>query len=216
MEDINRFRPYIAHLDRQLQDLKPLLERFNAKSLDEQLLLLNNERQRLDLTNTYAYLLSSLMFAHMKVLNYKDMSPVMGELARVKRYMDSAKQLDLSEEERARNKDEEQTRAKQMMNKALAPSISQANFQGKHTKFESKDDKNSSDEADDNKNREDKLDVGALKKDLPGRTKGKSKTVKSKSSNQHDKSRKGVNVPSTNTSKSNRVTKPKGKVSKSS
>lgn len=216
MEDINRFRPYIAHLDRQLQDLKPLLERFNAKSLDEQLLLLNNERQRLDLTNTYAYLLSSLMFAHMKVLNYKDMSPVMGELARVKRYMDSAKQLDLSEEERARNKDEEQTRAKQMMNKALAPSISQANFQGKHTKFESKDDKNSSDEADDNKNREDKLDVGALKKDLPGRTKGKSKTVKSKSSNQHDKFRKGVNVPSTNTSKSNRVTKPKGKVSKSS
>lgn len=216
MEDINKFRPYIAHLDRQLQDLKPLLERLNAKSLDEQLLLLNNERQRLDLTNTYAYLLSSLMFAHMKVLNYKDMSPVMGELARVKRYMDSAKQLDLSEEERAQNKDEEQNRAKQMMNKALAPSISQANFQGKHTKFESKDDKNSSDEADDNKNREDKLDVGTLKKDLPGRTRGKSKTVKSKSGNQHGKSSKGVNVSFTNTNKSNRVTKPKGKASKSS
>ncbi|GAV53941.1 hypothetical protein ZYGR_0AK04430 [Zygosaccharomyces rouxii] len=218
MEDINKFKPYLAHLDRQLEDLKPLLESLNAKSLDEQLLLLNDERQRLDLTNTYAYLLSSLMFAHMKVLNCRDMSPIMGELARVKRYMDSAKQLDSHEEEKTQNKNEEQNRAKQVMNKALTPSISQANFQGKHTKFESKNDTGSSDDGGDNKDKEhkeDKLNASATKDNLPGRTKGKSKNVTSKSKNQRDKPSKNANAASTKTGKSNRVSKPKGKVSKS-
>ncbi|GAV49032.1 hypothetical protein ZYGR_0N04370 [Zygosaccharomyces rouxii] len=220
MEDINKIKPYIAHLDRQLQDLRPLLESLNAKSLDEQLSLLSDERQRLDLTNTYAYLLSSLMFAHMKVLNCRDMSSVMGELARVKRYMDSAKQLDSSEEQKEQNKHEEQNRAKQVINRALTPSISQANFQGKHTKFESKDDTNSSDD-DGSKDKEDKVDVSTKKKNLPGRTKGKSETVPSKSKNQHGKSTKGSGASSTKTGKSNRVSKPstsskpKGKVNKS-
>lgn len=219
MEDINKFKPYIAHLDHQLEELKPLLESLNAKSLDEQLLLLNDERKRLDLTNKYAYLLSSLMFAHMKVLNYKDMSPVMGELARVKKYMDSAKQLDSNEEDKTHNKNEEQSRAKQIMNKALTPSISQANFQGKHTKFESNEsDKDSSDESNGKEHKKDKADVDTAtkKKNLPGRTKSKSKNATSKSKSQNDKSNKSGSASSTKTGKSNRVSKPKGKIGKTS
>lgn len=34
------------------------------------------------------------MFANMKVLGVKDMSPILGELKRVKSYMDKAKQYD--------------------------------------------------------------------------------------------------------------------------
>lgn len=219
MEDINKVKPYIANLDRQLQDLKPLLESFNAKSLDEQLLLLNDERQRLELTNRYAYLLSSLMFAYMKVLNYKDMSPIMGELARVRRYMDSTKKLDSSEEQKEQDKKEEQNRAKQVLNKALMPSISQANFQGKHTKFDSKDGEKSSSDDDDNHdedNKDSKKDAKVeatngnnKKKNLPGRTKGKSETSKSNSRSDNNSTKILSSSSSTKTGgKSNKVTKP--------
>ena len=90
MEDIEKIKPYVRSFSNALDELKPEIEKLTSKSLDEQLLLLSDERAKLELINRYAYVLSSLMFANMKVLGVKDMSPILGELKRVKSYMDKA------------------------------------------------------------------------------------------------------------------------------
>lgn len=141
MEDSEKIKPYIAHLNKQLRLLKPELEKLTAKPLDEQLLMLNDERARLALTNKYAYVLSSLMFAYMKLLNVKDNTPIMAELSRVKAYMNKAKLIDEKSEQASKSQQEEQERAKRVINNALdgrqtGPAISKVNFQGKHTRFE--------------------------------------------------------------------------------
>ncbi|SCU98526.1 LAFA_0G18514g1_1 [Lachancea sp. 'fantastica'] len=140
MEDSSKIRPYISHLNAQLAKLGPEITKFTEKSLEEQLLLLKDERSKLDLSNRYAYVLSSLLFAYMKLHNVKDLGPVKQELARVKRYMDLARQLDDKEEKQAKNEQESKERAKQVIHSALdgrtaSPAISKVNFQGKHTKF---------------------------------------------------------------------------------
>lgn len=141
MEDVNKIKPYIAHLNKQCKLLKPELDKLTAKSLDEQLLLLSDERAKLDLTNKYAYVLSSLMFAYMKVLNIKDMTPIMNELNRVKTYMSKASAFDKKSEKELQRIKDEQERAKRVINSALdgrhtGPAISKVNFAGKHTKFD--------------------------------------------------------------------------------
>ncbi|CEP62358.1 Lrp1p LALA0_S05e03862g [Lachancea lanzarotensis] len=140
MEDISKVKPYISHLNAQLAKLGPKITKFTEKSLEEQLLLLKDERSKLDLSNRYAYVLSSLLFAYMKLHNVKDLAPVKQELARVKRYMDLARQLDEKEEKQTRKEQEHQERAKKLIHSALdgrsvGPAISKVNFQGKHTKF---------------------------------------------------------------------------------
>ncbi|SCU95951.1 LAME_0F14224g1_1 [Lachancea meyersii CBS 8951] len=140
MDDSSKIKPYIAHLNSQLANLGPEINKFTHKSLDEQLLLLNDERSKLDLSNRYAYVLSSLIFAYMKLHNVKDLTPIKQELARVKRYMDLARQLDKNDEKQEKLEKESQEQAKQIINSALggrasSPAISKVNFQGKHTKF---------------------------------------------------------------------------------
>ncbi|QLQ80913.1 hypothetical protein HG537_0E02680 [Torulaspora globosa] len=141
MEDVEKVKPYISHLNKQLNSLKVDLDKLTSKSLDEQLLSLNDERAKLELTNTYAYALSSLMFSYMKVLNVKDLSPIKAELDRVKSYMNKAKAIDGKDQKEQRLQQEEQERAKRVINNALdgrqtGPAISKHNFQGKHTRFE--------------------------------------------------------------------------------
>lgn len=141
MEDVDKIKPYISHLNKQLSSLKVDLDKLTSKSLDEQLLLLNDERAKLELTNKYAYALSSLMFSYMKVLNVKDLSPIKTELDRVKMYMNKAKALDGKDEKEQKRQREEQERAKKVINSALdgrqtGPAISKHNFQGKHTRFD--------------------------------------------------------------------------------
>lgn len=143
MEDIEKIKPYVRSFSSALDELKPEIEKLTSKSLDEQLLLLSDERAKLELINRYAYVLSSLMFANMKVLGVKDMSPILGELKRVKSYMDKAKQYDNKIIKSNEKSQAEQERAKNIISNVLdgnknqfEPSISKSNFQGKHTKFE--------------------------------------------------------------------------------
>lgn len=141
MEEVQKIKPYIDNLSQKLSLLKPDLEKMTLKPLDEQLLLLSDERSKLDLTNRYSYVLSSLMFAYMKVLSVKDVSPIMTELTRVKEYMNKAKALDQKHEREKELQKEEQISAKKAINSVLdgnhsGPSISKVNFQGKHTRFD--------------------------------------------------------------------------------
>lgn len=141
MDDSVEIKACISRLNKQLGSLEVDLDKLTGKPLDEQLLLLNDEKARLDLTNKYAYVLSSLMFSYMKVLNVKDMAPIRAELARVKSYMEKAKALDGREAKEADRRQKEQNHAKKMINSALdgrqtGAAISKVNFQGKHTRFE--------------------------------------------------------------------------------
>lgn len=141
MDDHTDIKACILRLNKQLNSLEVDLNKLTAKPLDEQLLLLNDERAKLDLTNKYAYVLSSLMFSYMKVLNVKDMSPIRTELARVKSYMDRAKAIDNRSSKETERQQQEQDRAKKVIKNALdgrqqGPAISKVNFQGKHTRFE--------------------------------------------------------------------------------
>lgn len=142
MDDSAEIKACISHLNKQLASLEVDVKKLAAKPLDEQLLLLSSEREKLELTNKYAYVLSSLMFSYMKVLNVKDMAPIRTELARVKSYMDKAKALDNKDAKEEQRRHQEQERAKKVINNALdgrqsGPAISKVNFQGKHTRFES-------------------------------------------------------------------------------
>ncbi|SCU83711.1 LAMI_0C04280g1_1 [Lachancea mirantina] len=141
MEDVSKVKPYIKNLNNQLDLLEADLQKFSSKSLNEQLLLLTDEREKLELSNKYAYTLSSLLFAYMKVLDVKDLGPVMTELDRVKQYMNTAKKLDARKADQDTRKEKQQEDARTTMSRALQgrrnePAISRVNFQGKHTRFE--------------------------------------------------------------------------------
>lgn len=89
------------------------------------------------------------MFAYMKVLGVKDTKGIAGELARVKEYMSKVTDLKLKLERKLNHVQDEKTRAKELMVSALnrghdSPAISSANFKGKHTKFNQKDEKKDS------------------------------------------------------------------------
>ncbi|CAI4039459.1 hypothetical protein SMKI_08G1260 [Saccharomyces mikatae IFO 1815] len=143
MEDIKKIKPYVKSFSNALDELKPEIEKLTSKSLDEQLLLLSDERAKLELINRYAYVLSSLIFANMKVLGVRDMSPILNELKRVKSYMDKAKQYDNKISKFNEKSQAKQENARSIIFNVLdgnrnrfEPSISKSNFQGKHTKFE--------------------------------------------------------------------------------
>ncbi|QEU61504.1 Lrp1 [Kluyveromyces lactis] len=140
MDDTKKIKPYISYLNKQVEQLSGEIGKLTSKSLDEQLLLLQDEKKKLDLSNKYAYVLSSLCFSYMKVLNIKDLSPIMAELARCKSYMDKSKQLEAKKESEEKDGMEQEEQAKRVLQSALGggkiePAISKVNFQGKHTKF---------------------------------------------------------------------------------
>ncbi|BAO41397.1 exosome complex protein LRP1 [Kluyveromyces marxianus DMKU3-1042] len=140
MEDSKKIKPYILHLNKQIKQLTGEIDKLTSKSLDEQLLLLQDEKQKLDLSNKYAYILSSLCFAYMKVLNVKDFSSIMAELGRCKSYMDKSKQLETKQQSQEQETLEQEKQAKKVLQSALSgkstePAISSVHFQGKHTKF---------------------------------------------------------------------------------
>lgn len=175
MEDTKKIKPYIAHLNNQIRTLEPEIKKLAAKSLDEQLLSLKDEKEKLNLSNKYAYILSSLTFAYMKVLNVKDMSPVMAELERVKSYMGRAKQLEKKDVKEQQLNKEEQERAKKIINSVLdgrqsGPAISKVNFQGKHTKFEDKNE--TDDEREQSIDREKLVSKIKQSKKKPGKNEG--------------------------------------------
>ena len=144
-QDIKKVKPYIANLRKQLDALRPRLEKLAAKPLDEQLLEQGSERTRLDITNTYAYVLNSLFFAYGKVvgLSAEEMAKIRTELERVQGYMKKAQGQDAAATRAARDQGKQQEALKRDLVRSLGgdardaePTISKLNFQGKHTKFE--------------------------------------------------------------------------------
>ena len=159
-QDIKKVRPYIANLRKQLDALRPRLEKLTAKPLDEQLLEQSSERARLETTNTYAYVLNSLFFAYGKVvgLSAEEMAKIRTELERVQGYMKKAQGQDAAATKAARDQGRQQDAIKRELVRSLGgtdrdaePTISKVHFQGKHTKFGAADgdnDKSAQDAAD--------------------------------------------------------------------
>lgn len=143
-EDTKKFNLYLNHLNKQLKQLSPAIEKLTTKSLNEQLLLLGDENAKLQLTNKFAYILSSLVFIQMKLYNVKDMNPILTELSRVKTYME--RQKNITSDKLSAQKDDLKNKkmAKSHINSILgdrSPAISSQNFERKHTKFTDADSK---------------------------------------------------------------------------
>ncbi|CCD23847.1 Lrp1p NDAI_0C01860 [Naumovozyma dairenensis CBS 421] len=137
--ELQKIKPFLNNLQKQLNLLNPLLAKLTSKSLDDHLILINNEPERLELTNKFAYILTSLMFAYIKILNFKDLSNIQYELNRVKDYMQRANSLKNKLMEKNNSNEREKSNAKNLIISSLNrndSAISNQNFQkGKHTKF---------------------------------------------------------------------------------
>lgn len=147
-EDIQKLKPYINNLKRHLQVLKPELEKFAKDSLNDKLIILTNEMDKLNLVNNYSYILNSLLFAYMKLIGCKNIdNTIMVELNRCKEYMQKAKQIvNRQNNKEARTDSEQQKLKSNILNSLNKPSISRENFQNKHIKFqEEKKEKDTSD-----------------------------------------------------------------------
>ncbi|SMN18425.1 similar to Saccharomyces cerevisiae YHR081W LRP1 Nuclear exosome-associated nucleic acid binding protein [Maudiozyma saulgeensis] len=158
-QDIKKIKPYINNIKKQLNALAPHLETLTKKPLDEQLLEENLERNKLDISNTYAYVLNSLFFAYGKVvgLQKENIDLIRTELNRVQNYMKQTNDYDNKISNLKQKNKDYQNNLKNNISKSLnnEPSISKKNFQGKHTKFENNDDDNNNkknEENDEDKN----------------------------------------------------------------
>lgn len=142
-EEIKNIKPFILNLKRSLRELKPEINKITKNSLNDNLIQLTSEQERLKLTNTFAYVLNSLMFAYMKLINVKDLSQIMTELNKCKDYIKKANEIDnklkkLENSEELKNEKNRQT----ILNALQNPSISNDNFKkGKHIKFENDEEK---------------------------------------------------------------------------
>ncbi|CAB4252341.1 similar to Saccharomyces cerevisiae YHR081W LRP1 Nuclear exosome-associated nucleic acid binding protein [Maudiozyma barnettii] len=153
-QDIKKIKPYIANIRKQLNALAPQLENLTKKSLDEQLLEENSERNKLDISNTYAYILNSLFFSYGKIvgLQKENIDLIRNELNRVQNYMKQTNDYDNKINNLKQKNKNYQNNLKDNLTKSLnnnEPSISTKNFQGKHTKFENDDNKNKQEEEND-------------------------------------------------------------------
>lgn len=191
-QDIKHIKPYLTNLSRQLHALRPHIEELTSKSLDERLIAISNERDRLALTNDFAYTLNSLLFAYGKVmcLGKEDMDRLLNEIVRVKEYMARAKSLGLKEdgEKRAERDRQNVERAAGVIRSALSnnnnnsnsivqePAISSKNFNtgtGKHIKFDDNEQKSDSEEEKEKEKEKQQLVKEVSKAVSKSRSKGK-------------------------------------------
>lgn len=140
-EDLKKLKPYVNNMKRHISLLKPEINKLTKTSLDDKLIQMSNEMDKLELTNTYSYVLNSLLFAYMKLINCKDMTNIMTELNRCKEYMQAAKKINQKITQSHSKEDKDQTKLKSSIMASLnkndnSPAISKQNFQNKHTKFE--------------------------------------------------------------------------------
>ncbi|CCE64354.1 hypothetical protein TPHA_0H01480 [Tetrapisispora phaffii CBS 4417] len=131
--DIKKFKLYLNHLNKQLNALKPQLEKLISHgSLDDMLINLNSsnniELEKLKLVNHMAYILTSLLFINTKLYNVKDNSRIMGELNKVKEYMG---RYDTFKNKAIRSKDEKSQAKEQIAGVLQNSAISYKNFERK-------------------------------------------------------------------------------------
>lgn len=149
-QDIKKIKPYINNVKKQLIALQPHLEKLTKKPIDEQLLEENSEREKLNISNTFAYILNSLFFSYGKIVGISndDMKSIRQELEKVQDYMKKTNDFDININKLNDKKLKLQENVKQNIekslngNKNITPAISKKNFQGKHTKFDNNNNKN--------------------------------------------------------------------------
>ena len=163
-QDIKKIKPYINNIKKQLNALQPHLEKLTSKPIDEQLLEENSEREKLNISNTFAYILNSLFFSYGKIVGISndDMKSIRQELEKVQEYMKKTDDFDNKVKSLNNKQNKLQETVKQnivnSLNGGNAPAISKKNFQGKHTKFDNNDndDKQYGDDDQDLKHKEEK------------------------------------------------------------
>lgn len=142
-QDIKKIKPYVNNLRKHLKALEPYIKKITEKRIDEQLLEESSERTKLDISNTFAYVLNSLFFSYGKIagLSTDEMAAIRVELERVQEYMKKSKNFDNVLQKREKDSLQDQNMVKRNIMRALnnngdsSPTISTKNFQGKHTKF---------------------------------------------------------------------------------
>lgn len=151
-QDLQKIKPYINNLKRHLQTLRSDLQHMIKESLNDKLVIMTNELDKLDLVNNYCYILNSLLFAYMKLLGCKHLDKtIMIELNRCKEYMQKAKNLQMKKMKTESDNINKQTKLKSSIVASLKqePAISKKHFQNtaatennnndrvnKHIKFE--------------------------------------------------------------------------------
>ncbi|ODQ61376.1 hypothetical protein WICANDRAFT_61932 [Wickerhamomyces anomalus NRRL Y-366-8] len=192
MENTELVKQYIDALDVSLDEIEPIIKEISSKSFEDRINETSDEHEKIKISNSYAYLLTSLSFAFLKSKGIDTTNhPIMKDLARVKSYMNRAKEaLNPSKEKKV-----DTGVAKRFIEAALnsgtgnstvvtgtpEPAISSASFQGKHTKFKDENEK-SDDESDDKKvSKKDEASIRKSSKEKLGKKdSGKNKVKKPK------------------------------------
>ena len=148
-QDMQNIKPYINNLKNRLQTLRPVLQQMVKESLNDKLIIMTSELDKLNLVNNYSYILNSLLFAYMKLLGCKDLDKtIMVELSRCKEYMQKAKNIQIKREKTENSNADKQTKLKSTIVASLKQetAVSKKNFQhtistdnntkNKHIRFE--------------------------------------------------------------------------------
>ena len=146
---MQNIKPYINNLKNRLQTLRPVLQQMVKESLNDKLIIMTSELDKLNLVNNYSYILNSLLFAYMKLLGCKDLDKtIMVELSRCKEYMQKAKNIQIKREKTENSNADKQTKLKSTIVTSLKQetAVSKRNFRhtistdnntkNKHIRFE--------------------------------------------------------------------------------
>lgn len=112
MENSELIKQYIDALDVSIDELEPIIKEISAKSFEDRLNETSDEHERINISNSYAYILTSLCFgkyitqwldgnwksnkAYIAYLKSRGVDtnnhPIIQDLTRVKSYMGRAKE----------------------------------------------------------------------------------------------------------------------------
>lgn len=146
---IEKIKKFLDSLDGSIDDLQTKLQPIIAKSLDEVVAGYDSPLEKIEIYNSYSYVLISIIVAYLRSIGVDTNNhPIMKELQRVKQYMEKHKALITKQDSRQQ---QELSNTKEYLQSTLGnkpenkpePAISSAHFNdtkksstGKHTKFD--------------------------------------------------------------------------------
>lgn len=215
MEHIDTVKNICRSLEDTVGTLRESLLPIMNRPLDDLLRERKTPKEEVQFLNTYVYCLVSIIFAAIKTSGGStEDHPIMKELDRVKASMNRLKNFDKVAENKAKASAESQEKSKEFLQRTLGttggaaapdslkgPAISQANFQGTHTRFEDNDNKSDTNST--------AGSSGSTKTELSSTSGAKNNMKKKKNPSSHESAnRKNKNVKE-------KVTKPKKNNNKS-
>lgn len=142
-EGIEKIQAFLQSLNGSIDDLHQKLQPIIAKSLDEVVAGYDSPLEKIEIYNSYSYVLISIIVAYLRSIGVDTTNhPIMNELKRVKQYMQKHKALLAKQEQ---SQDDELSNTKDYLQQTLGnkpePAISSAHFNdneksGKHKRFE--------------------------------------------------------------------------------